>query len=153
MAYTFHQIREEACRALGITGRPRQAHTQTIEDRENEIEINMRKRSKLAGERIARHMRRIIRIKEDETISEQIKNNAIQEKKSEIMKESQHISERMKNHVFNNIIDDTSINSIIENIEQRDGILNYLETDEDERIRECENKRKQLLEKKMQELY
>ena len=60
----------------------------------------------------------------------------------------------MREHVFeNNIIDDVSIDNIINNLEQREAILNYLETDEDEGLQIYMNRRKNINAKRIQNLY
>ena len=154
MCYSFHIIVEEVCKALGINGHRRTVIEQRVEDRDNEIELSLRITSKQAGERIARHIRRITRFLSDDTLSDQIKHNCIQREKNTIMQEAQHISVQMRDHVFEaGIIDDHSIDAIINDIERRDVILRYLESDEDERIAACEERRKKEMSRKVQSLY
>ena len=155
MCYTMHIIAEEVCRAMNVTGQPsNRRRPQQIQDRENELELSRRIKSKTSGERIASYLTRICALHDDQDLSDQIKANQIHELKHKIHQEGQQISNTMKDHVFlNGIIDDTSITNIVENIDQREGIIRYLSTAEDSIIAECERRRKEHSAYKVQTLY
>ena len=70
-------IGKAICESIGITGKTRRTRGQSIQDRRIEMEISMRTKAKMAGEKMEACLQRIINTQECPDISEQVKENKI----------------------------------------------------------------------------